>query len=255
VREATEVRLFHCDSAAMAELGSGEAALVITGPPYFDTATERLLAEPVARQLAVDDVQRRLICFAQSLRPVFEETARILHATGTLVVQTKDIRYGGVLLGLADVHRSMLEVLGFRLLTAFHWFDAARERRRGGRAVKLGRVGDFRAISVEQFMVFSRSPQVSADRPLTDVSETEGAKWQQPLWSSPGPGARQIHPHESPEEPLRRLISLYSAPGDLVVDPFAGGATVLRVARSLGRRAFGFEVNPTHYAAGQRRLK
>jgi DNA modification methylase len=41
------------------------------------------------------------------------------------------------------------------------------------------------------------------------------------------------------------LLERYTRPNDLVVDPFCGGATTLDVARSMGRRALGFDVAPT----------
>lgn len=40
------------------------------------------------------------------------------------------------------------------------------------------------------------------------------------------------------------LLSRYTREGDLVVDPFCGGGTTLDVARSLGRKARGFDVAP-----------
>lgn len=41
-----------------------------------------------------------------------------------------------------------------------------------------------------------------------------------------------------------RFIRQYTNPGDLVLDPFAGVGTTIRVAQELGRRAIGFEINP-----------
>jgi DNA modification methylase len=41
---------------------------------------------------------------------------------------------------------------------------------------------------------------------------------------------------------------------DLVFDPFAGSGTTLAVARSLGRRAIGSELNPKYIALAERRL-
>jgi len=40
------------------------------------------------------------------------------------------------------------------------------------------------------------------------------------------------------------LLQRYTRPGDLVVDPFAGGGTTLDVARSLGRETRGFDLAP-----------
>jgi len=41
------------------------------------------------------------------------------------------------------------------------------------------------------------------------------------------------------------LLERYTRPGDLVVDPFCGGGTTLDVARSLERRALGYDIAPT----------
>jgi adenine-specific DNA-methyltransferase len=43
---------------------------------------------------------------------------------------------------------------------------------------------------------------------------------------------------------LWNLLQRYTGEGDLVVDPFCGGGTTLDVARSLGRRALGYDLNP-----------
>lgn len=40
-----------------------------------------------------------------------------------------------------------------------------------------------------------------------------------------------------------RFIRQYTNPGDLVLDPFAGVGTTVRVAAELGRRAIGFEID------------
>lgn len=47
-----------------------------------------------------------------------------------------------------------------------------------------------------------------------------------------------------------RIINRYSNPGDLVLDPFAGLATVPYRAIKLGRRGYGIELNPISYQDG-----
>jgi site-specific DNA-methyltransferase (adenine-specific) len=42
--------------------------------------------------------------------------------------------------------------------------------------------------------------------------------------------------------------------GDLVVDPFSGSGTTLRVCQQLGRKATGIEVNPDYVTMTQERL-
>ena len=47
---------------------------------------------------------------------------------------------------------------------------------------------------------------------------------------------------------LRRLIEIFTDPGDVVIDPCAGSGSTLRAARELGRNAYGFEISRKYYA-------
>jgi site-specific DNA-methyltransferase (adenine-specific) len=63
------------------------------------------------------------------------------------------------------------------------------------------------------------------------------------------------HGCQMPEQLLGRIIRLCSHPGDVVLDPFAGSATTLVVAKKLGRRWLGFEISPRYAAYGRQRLE
>lgn len=54
---------------------------------------------------------------------------------------------------------------------------------------------------------------------------------------------------------MRAIVRDYSRPGELVCDPFAGGATTLIAAASEGRRAIGAEANRDTHEAALRRIK
>ncbi len=45
-----------------------------------------------------------------------------------------------------------------------------------------------------------------------------------------------------------------SKPGDLVLDPFIGSGTTAMVARNLGRRAIGIDLNPEYLDLARRRI-
>ena len=49
-----------------------------------------------------------------------------------------------------------------------------------------------------------------------------------------------------PEEIVERAIRLYSVVGDLVLDPFTGSGTTLRVAKRLKRNYIGYEISPSY---------
>lgn len=53
---------------------------------------------------------------------------------------------------------------------------------------------------------------------------------------------------------MRAIVSDYSRPGDLVLDPCAGGGTTLVAAVELGRRAIGCEPDAGRYAIAAKRI-
>jgi DNA modification methylase len=56
-------------------------------------------------------------------------------------------------------------------------------------------------------------------------------------------------------EVIRRAVTLWSNPGDLVLSPFAGIGSEGYVSLKLGRRFLGFELKPSYYADAQRHLR
>ena len=52
----------------------------------------------------------------------------------------------------------------------------------------------------------------------------------------------KIHPNQKSVPLLKKLISIFTDPGDVVIDPCAGSGTTLLAAEELGRKAYGFEV-------------
>ena len=57
-----------------------------------------------------------------------------------------------------------------------------------------------------------------------------------------------------PDARVSRLVELYSAPGDVVLDPFRGNGTTCRVAYDLGRAGIGFDIDPASVARARLRL-
>lgn len=62
------------------------------------------------------------------------------------------------------------------------------------------------------------------------------------------------HPTQKPEALLDRIIRVSSNPGDTVLDPFAGSFTTCAVAKKLGRKSIGIEINEEYIKMGIRRL-
>lgn len=65
---------------------------------------------------------------------------------------------------------------------------------------------------------------------------------------------RQDHPTQKPEGLIERMVLASSDEGDLVVDPFSGTGTTLRVCQQLNRRVIGIEINPDYITMTKERL-
>jgi site-specific DNA-methyltransferase (adenine-specific) len=50
---------------------------------------------------------------------------------------------------------------------------------------------------------------------------------------------------------LKRLIEVFTDPGDVVIDPCCGSGSTLQAAYELGRNAYGFEVCKKFYDAAR----
>lgn len=64
----------------------------------------------------------------------------------------------------------------------------------------------------------------------------------------------KIHPTQKPISVLRRLIEIFTDPGDVVIDPCAGSASTLRAAFEIGRNAYGFEVDKNFYQQAKKEM-
>lgn len=72
-----------------------------------------------------------------------------------------------------------------------------------------------------------------------------------PFWSMP---ENTDHPTQKPEKLIAKLILASSKPGDLVFDPFMGSGTTAVVAKKLGRKFCGTEINPEYCMWALKRL-
>lgn len=62
-------------------------------------------------------------------------------------------------------------------------------------------------------------------------------------WKRDGKEIPKIHPTQKSVETLKELISIFTDPGDVVIDPCAGSGSTLRAALELERHSYGFEID------------
>ena len=62
------------------------------------------------------------------------------------------------------------------------------------------------------------------------------------------------HMTEKPLSLMRELVSLFTDPGETILDPFMGSGTTLRAAKDLGRKAIGIELEEKWCEVAAKRL-
>jgi site-specific DNA-methyltransferase (adenine-specific) len=73
-----------------------------------------------------------------------------------------------------------------------------------------------------------------------------------PFWSMP---ENTEHPTQKPEKLVAKLILASSKTNDIVFDPFLGAGTTSVVARKLGRRFLGVEINDEYACLAEKRME
>lgn len=233
-------------SSNMAILRNKEVNLVVTNPPYYPKDLGGEFKKDLSEQLRYDIIKEQVTEFALSLRPIYNEISRVVADGGYVCLQISDLSYGGFLISLSHLHIQMLESCGFKLLHRFYC---------------KGSYGDqYRHPIVEDILVFTNGGQERI-HPL-DINSSDRKRILNPFWVIPiNKKNRAILvspfslPSPTPREIVRRLVTLYSSRGDLVLDPFSGSGTTLKVALKMGRRAVGYDIDPNFVKASQEELK
>lgn len=73
-----------------------------------------------------------------------------------------------------------------------------------------------------------------------------------PFWSMP---ENTIHPTQKPEKLVAKVILASSKPNDVVFDPFLGSGTTSVVAKKLGRKYVGIDIDELYCCLAEKRLE
>jgi site-specific DNA-methyltransferase (adenine-specific) len=243
IYDDARARVMLGDSARLAEaVGEAGVNLIVTSPPYS-------LGVDYGQAGYADDQP-----YAHYLDWVRTWAAALLHVSapdGRACINIPlDSNKGGKRAIYADYMRILQEV-GWTYQTSIVWNEQNISRRTAWGSW-LSPSAPFVTAPVEMIAVFYKGS--SYRRPATggrhgDITRDEFLLWTLGMWTFAGANPRRVgHPAPFPEELPRRLIKIYSYPGDLVLDPFAGSGTTLVAAKKLGRRSLGVEINPAFCA-------
>ena len=235
------------DCRRMDELGDGSVHLIVTSPPYW-----QLKDYGAQGQIGFNDSYEQYI---NNLNLVWKECYRVLHGGCRLCVNIGDQFARAVYYGrykVIPIHSEIIrfcETLGFDFMGQIIWQKTTTTNTTGGASV----MGSFPyprngvvKLDFEYILLFKKrgiAPKPSREqKELSGMTNEEWNTYFSGHWHFGG--ARQDgHLAMFPDELPKRLIKMFSFPGEIVLDPFLGSGTTAAVARALGRNSVGYEIN------------
>lgn len=238
-------RIHHADClAGMQELPRACVDLVFTSPPYADLRSYALIKP--------DD-------YVAWFLPRAFQIHRVLKRSGSFVLNIKDRcvakrRH----LYVHELVIALVELVGFDLIDTYIWHKPNSMPGAYGRRLKdsfeyvfwFGKTTEVRFFPKSVGRSYAgRASRKSGRKTHNCGRGIDDANCFRRGWSDPGnvvtvPVGKHggDHPAIMPEALAEFFIKLATRPADVVLDPFAGSGTTVRVAHALDRRAFGYEL-------------
>ena len=269
----TEVRHGDCLEIA-GTLGTGCARLVYLDPPFLTQKTHTLGTRDRRREFSFDDLWSSHQEYVEFLDPRLRECRRIMADDGSLFFHC-DRRASHLVRLLLD---SIFGEDNFRSEIIWHYRRWSNSQRtllpahqtilfysKSAKYLFRPHYGEYSpSTNVDQILQRRRRDKHGKavyDRDESGTVVSSSAKKGVPLsdvWDIPflNPKAKERtgYPTQKPVLLLERIISLVTARGDLVVDPFCGSGTTLVAAQLTGRQALGIDSSEEAVALSRQRL-
>ncbi|MCL2488394.1 MAG: thermonuclease family protein [Oscillospiraceae bacterium] len=236
------------DCREMTRIDDKSVDLIVTSPPYW-----QLKDYGGNGQIGFNDSYETYI---NNLNLAWQECYRVLRDGCRLCINIGDQFARSVYYGrykVIPIHSEVIrfcETIGFDFMGQIIWQKTTTTNTTGGASI----MGSFPyprngvvKLDFEYILLFKKHG--IAKKP--SQQQKDGARMTTAEWNTyftghwTFPGARQDkHLAMFPEELPRRLIKMFSFPGETVLDPFAGSGTTAKVAETLGRNSVSYEINP-----------
>src|SRR5437899_8395028 len=237
------------------EVADGEVSLIVTSPPYFNAPFDYPDLFP-----NYEDYLGLIRYFASQSRRVLGRGRICAVVTDDMLVKEGNGSRGRKYPLVADTTRIFLEE-GLLYRDKITWVKPAgytRISRRSGVVLQHPYPMYFYPDNIQESILLFQNGEFDygrlkdAPKEVLESSKIDTARlndegWNLTVWNItnvlPMPGRLEEGIAAFPEEIPRRLIKLFTMAVETVFDPFAGSGTTLKVARELGRRGIGYEID------------
>jgi DNA modification methylase len=251
----------------MPELPDNSVALTVTSPPYWNAIDYDIHAADKRqhyRTRAYNNGFSEYAGYLDWLERIFTEVLRVTKPGGFCSMVIGTVLFDGKHYPVPFDVISRLTHSGWDFHQDIIWHKCTAGVKRAGVTIQKPYPGYYYPnIMTEYILVFRkpgppiyqhRTPQQKSDAefPINRLFTMDVAN---NIWHiAPVPPGYIDHPAPFPEEIPYRLITMYSYPDDLVLDPFAGSGQTLKVAHWLNRQYLGFEIIQKYIDLSKRRI-
>lgn len=240
----------------MDDLSDGEVSLTVTSPPYWNAIDYGIHAADPSREENYRQRQYKegfegYEDYLDWITKISCEVLRVTKPGGFFALVVGTVLLDGRYYPLPSDVAYRLTRAGWLYHQDLTWCKVTAGARRAGVFIQKNYPGYYYPNIMAESIIVLRKPgppiyqgrsaeeKQAAQVPLTDLMKKEILN---NVWHiAPVPPGLIDHPCPFPEEIPWRLTLLYSYPGDLVLDPFAGSGQTLKVAHYMGRRFVGYE--------------
>ncbi len=237
--------------------------LVVTSPPYWTAVEYEGQANPWPSYEA----------YLDDMLSVWKECARVLRPNGKLCINApimpipKDViqQHTRHLKNIAfDMEHRILSATDMERFSLFVWQKQTSKMMFGSYPYPGNIIENNTIEFINVYVKPGKPPKFDADvKEANELTRTEWLDLAQQVWFMYPEDVKREgdHPAPFPEKLPGRLMRLYSYaavanfPGEIVLDPFVGTGTTCAVAKSMGRRYVGIDINPAYVKIAQERVR
>ncbi len=252
----------------MPELAEGSVALTVTSPPYWnaiDYDRHAVDKHQPYRTRAYANGYGEYTQYLDWLQAIFAEVLSVTKPGGFCAIVIGTVLHEGRHYPVPFDTVTRLVHSGWEFHQDIIWHKCTAGVKRAGVSIQKPYPGYYYPNIMTEYILLFRKPgpviyqgreseqKAAAAYPINRLFTLDTAN---NIWHiAPVPPDVIDHPCPYPEELPFRLISLYSYPGERVLDPFAGSGQTLKVAAHLGRDYVGYELIPKYVTLAKRRIK